>query len=216
MDEPSPRTPLLHRLWTGSSAAEGVAAERALLSEFVRSPFSLRRVPIEVSSSTEFIATCDINSDAPGVPLVWAHGAGAGIGWGYKIYDKLANLGGIRRRVGAFDWLGQANSSRPRFPSKSPEAALEFFLDSFEAWLTAMAIQEFHLFAHSTGAYVATHYAMSHPGRVQCLVLHGVAGLGSHPTPWSKDDPEYSPRRGPFAPPWTYLWDHGVLNFGML
>ena len=186
---------LLHSLWTGCDPEAATAAQQALLERFVRTPFSLRHVPIHLPTlrlATQLIATFEMNADAPGPVVVWAHGAGAGIGFGYKNYDYLARLGGVRRRVVAFDWLGQANSSRPTFPAAgfrllplSPDeyadAALNFFLLSFEAWREAMGIESMILFAHSTGGYVAAHYAMAHPGRVVRLVLHGVAGLGSHP-----------------------------------
>ena len=186
---------LLHSLWTGCGPEAATAAQQALLERYVSTPFSLRHIPIRLPTlrlGTQQIATFEMNADAPGPVIVWAHGAGAGLGFGYKNYDHLANLGGMRRRVVAFDWLGQANSSRPTFPvagfrllplspTEYADAALKFFLVSFEAWREAMGIESMIFFAHSTGGYVAAHYAMAHPGRVVRLVLHGVAGLGSHP-----------------------------------
>ena len=110
---------LIHEAYTGTNPAAAAVAERRLLERYVKSKFTLGRVPIQLDHlglGTQYIATLEINPDAPGPAIVWAHGAGAGLGWGYKNYDTLANLGGRRRRVLAFDWLGQANSSRPSFP----------------------------------------------------------------------------------------------------
>ena len=130
-DQPSemlPRTPpsslnplrWLDNLWTGSDVATACAHEEALIRHFVKTPFKLGRVKIDLQHlglGTQYIATLDINSDVrSGVPIVWAHGAGAGLGFGYRNYDELAKLGGKRRRVIAFDWLGQAGSTRPAFP----------------------------------------------------------------------------------------------------
>ena len=143
------------------------------------------------------------------------------MGFGYKNYDNLATLGGQKRRVLAFDWLGQANSSRPPFPSgrwqenawrlsedEMLSAALRFFLESFEAWREALGVASMLLFAHSTGALVAAHYAMLHPSRVTRLVLHGAAGIGAHPAP--KEGKSSLPRVG------LALWDAGLLNFGTI
>ena len=83
-----------------------------------------------------------------------------------------------------------------------------------------------HLFAHSTGAYVGAHYAMAHPSRVKRLVLHGIAGLGSHPLPAADADAAPAAAESPSDHPSStskkptrknnWLWDAGLLNFGML
>jgi pimeloyl-ACP methyl ester carboxylesterase len=142
------RSPI-HELWTGCDVEAASVAEATLLRRYVRTPFEIRRVPVDLSQlglGTQYINTLELNPDAPGPAIVWAHGAGAGLGFGYRNYDNLAKLGGRRRRVLAFDWLGQANSSRPPFPSgrwqdnawtlsedEMLSAALRFFLESLEA-----------------------------------------------------------------------------------
>lgn len=207
---------LAHESYVGTNPAEAAAAENALLSRYVKTPFTLSQVAIDLSNlglGTQHIATLELNADAPGPALVWAHGAGAALGWGYRNFDELANLGGQRRRVLAFDWLGQGNSSRPAFPRRSAagsegehiDAALAFFVESLEAWRKALGVDSMLLCAHSTGAFVAAHYAMTHPHRVARLVLHGAAGLGSQPQ-------QIDERSGVFS----QLWDRGVLNFGAI
>lgn len=219
------RRRFLHEAWTGCGCKEAAAAEEALLARFVKSPYSLSRVPIDLPGlglGRQYIATLEINPDAVGPAIVWAHGAGAGLGFGYLNYDALAQLGGLRRRVLAFDWLGQANSSRPRYPHSGwgraqPDhlsAALAFFVESLEAWRAALGVEEMDLFGHSTGAYVCAHYALAHPHRVRHLVLHGPAGIGAHPQPKVPGQP----RRlaGVLPALLGALWWGGHLNFGAI
>ena len=99
-------------------------------------------------------------------------------------------------RVLAFDWLGQACSSRPPFPPPRPgswrptwllsqeeriEGAINFYVESLEAWRAALGIETFDLIAHSIGGYFSAFYAMAYPGRVRRLVLHGAVGIGPAP-----------------------------------
>ena len=215
----------IHEAWTGCGGKDAARAEAALLQRFVKGPFTVSRVQIELQQlglGKQYIATLEMNPDAPGPVIVWAHGAGAGLGFGFKNYDALANLGGTRRRVLAFDWLGQANSSRPCYPHgrwgrSRPDhwsAALQFFLDSFEAWRLALGVEVMDLFGHSTGAYVCTQYALAHPERVRRLILHGAAGIGSQPRPKGPDETRLL--SGALPAVLRMLWEGGALNFGAL
>ena len=216
---------LVSNVWTGVSTERFVAAEEALLRRFVRTPFTLGRVAIELPElelGEQHIATIDINADAPGVPIVLAHGHGAGLGFFYRNYDALANLGGVRRRVLGFDWLGQAGSSRPSFPygglripawalSEDDQiaAAVRFSVLSLEAWREAVGLERFVLIAHSMGGYLAVHYALAHPSRVWRLVLASAEGVAPAPAPTAETD---APRRSPVL---RALWGLGFANFGL-
>ena len=109
---------LAAQLWSAAEPSAAATAEENLLQAYVCAPFVLGRVLLaQGAHAGESIATCDVNPDVrDGVPIVVAHGAGAGLGFSYRNLDAIASLGGRRRRVLAFDWLGQACSSRPPAP----------------------------------------------------------------------------------------------------
>ena len=214
---------LAAQLWSAAEPSAAATAEEKLLQAYVRAPFILGRVLLAQGAyAGESIATCDVNPDVrDGVPIVVAHGAGAGLGFSYRNLDAIASLGGRRRRVLAFDWLGQACSSRPPFPPPRPgswrptwllsqeeriEGAINFYVESLEAWRAALGIETFDLIAHSIGGYFSAFYAMAYPGRVRRLVLHGAVGIGPAPPP---------EERRPLGP-FQGLWNQGFLHFGRL
>jgi len=186
------------QLWTGTNPSDAAAAEEALLAAFVKTPHQLGRVMLDLHHigvpAGHYMTTLDINADATGTPIVLTHGAGAGLGFGYRNFDTLASLGGEPRRVLAVDWLGQANSSRPSFPPELRPAwtrsdtdlvdlTIRFFVEALEAWRAALGIERFDLIGHSMGGYFSAFYAMAYPHRVRKLVLSGAAGVGHRPPP---------------------------------
>ena len=158
-------------IWTGTSWNDAIAAEKKLLRRYVREPFRLGRVPVSLPSlglGTQYMNTLEINPNATGVPILWLHGAGAGLGFGYRNFDALANLNGERRRVIGVDWLGQAGSSRPSFPyggvrapswtltqDQQIDAAIAFSVDSLEALRVALQLEQVDVVAHSMGGALA-------------------------------------------------------------
>ena len=101
---------------------------------------------------------------------------------------------------------GPGQQSRPNFPTNDwtprwtltadayTELALRFFVDALAAWRQAVHVESMDLIAHSTGGYVAVHFALQHPHRVRNLVLNSAAGLGSHPTAPPADEPKHLAR----------------------
>ena len=61
------------------------------------------------------------------------------------------------------------------------DACLKFFIDSFEAWRAAMQVESMLLIAHSTGAFVAAHYALARPARLTRPGLPAVALIWMEP-----------------------------------
>ena len=230
MPELRPRQPSIHPLdlwnclWTGSSVGDAIESEQQLLKRFVHSPWQLGRVRVDLPKlgiGKQYINTLVVNPDvAHGTPIVWTHGAGAGLGFGYRNFDPLANpKKGAKRRLIAFDWLGQAGSSRPSYPyggvrpswtlshDELVSRAIDFSVESLEAWREQMHLDEFDLIAHSMGGYLASHYAMRYPERVRRLVLISPVGWAEMP----KGELAKARASGMLG----FLWDSKLGNFGL-
>ncbi|OTF70676.1 abhydrolase domain-containing protein 4-like protein, partial [Euroglyphus maynei] len=127
-----------------------------------------------------------------GLPLVMIHGFAAGIGlWALNL-DDLARRG--NRPIFAFDLLGFAKSSRPRFPSprfprnltktqriKAEAEQMEgYYVECLEKWRQSIGeplASKFILLGHSFGAYVAMAYALKHPNHVAHVILADAWGI---------------------------------------
>jgi cardiolipin-specific phospholipase len=159
-------------------------------------------------------------------------GFGAGKGVFFRNLETLAV--DARRRVLAFDWLGQGCSDRPGgFPARPTplaretssdddvaDGAVAWFTDSLEAWRRRVlpAGAPFTLVAHSVGGFLAAHYALRHPGAVDRLVLVSPAGVPRHPEGLDDDAVDAAlaaaarPRYACFSygRPLVALWDYHV------
>ena len=159
-------------------------------------------------------------------------GFGAGKGVFFRNLETLAV--DARRRVLAFDWLGQGCSDRPGgFPARPTplaraeaasddqiaDGAVAWFTDSLEAWRRRVlpAGAPFTLVAHSVGGFLAAHYALRHPGAVDKLVLVSPAGVPRHPEGLDDDALDAAlAAAGPryacfsFGRPLVALWDYHV------
>ena len=124
------------------------------------------------------------------IPIVFVGGLGAGAALFYKNMDVIAAQTG--NRVIAVDWLGCGSSSRPRSFVKGKfndedariTAALNFFIDAFEEWRSAMGLERFDIIGHSFGGHLAGHIAARYRGlrRIRKLVLVSAWGVPSLPT----------------------------------
>lgn len=212
-------------MWAAASVEGAITAEEKLLRRHVRSPFQLGRVAVDLPTlglGTQYINTLDVNPDVGSdgkVPLVLTHGAGSGMGFFFKNIEPLATLGGVRRRLLVFDWLGQAGSSRPAYPygglrapswtlseEQKVDAAIKFAVDSLEAWREAMQLERIDLLAHSMGGYLATQYSLTYPERVRRLVLISPVGWAQRPSG--------ELLKGRASGVFGALWDTGIGNFG--
>ncbi|KAH9520675.1 1-acylglycerol-3-phosphate O-acyltransferase abhd5 [Dermatophagoides farinae] len=127
-----------------------------------------------------------------GLPLVMIHGFAAGIGlWALNI-DELARRG--NRPIFAFDLLGFAKSSRPRFPmprfprnltetqriKAEAEQMENYYVECLEKWRQSIGeplSNKFILLGHSFGAYIAMAYALKHPSHVAHVILADAWGI---------------------------------------
>lgn len=107
-------------------------------------------------------------------PLVLVHGFGSGIGhW-------ILNLDGLSeklpdRKIYAFDLLGFARSSRPKF---NLECDVEMqYVTSIEKWRKAQEIDKFVMLGHSFGGYLSCCYSLCYPDYVSHLILADPWGI---------------------------------------
>lgn len=104
-----------------------------------------------------------------GPPLVLLHGFGGDINIWVFNQEALA----ASRTVYALDLPGHGGSSKD-----VGEGDLPSFVETFAGFLDAMGVEKAHLFGHSMGGVVAISFALTHPGRVESLILASSAGLG--------------------------------------
>ncbi|MGB0384497.1 MAG: alpha/beta fold hydrolase [Ardenticatenaceae bacterium] len=145
-------------------------AEKRLLGH-VKTPLST----LFVQAGAYRIRTI-IGGDGP--PLVMLHGHGGGVGSWFPNYDALAE----HFRIYAIDWLGWGRSDRPYFDGKSTESALDWWLESLEAWRKKMGLTNFFLLGHSLGGWMATEYALAYGQHVRQLIIENPAGIVDHLT----------------------------------
>ncbi|KAI6225854.1 AB hydrolase-1 domain-containing protein [Aphelenchoides besseyi] len=163
--------------WNQASMAKLIDAEKRLLGKvpaFVQSQFIKVR---HYNSSINTITVKKTSDEKPHpVPFVLIHGFAAGIAiWKKNLKDLVET-----RTVHAFDLMGFGRSSRPPFSTDPTLAELEF-VQSIEDWRKAMNLERMILIGHSFGAYLASAYALEHPGRVRHLVLVDPWGFSERP-----------------------------------
>jgi pimeloyl-ACP methyl ester carboxylesterase len=115
--------------------------------------------------------------DAPGTPLVMLHGLfGSSDNW-LGVGPKIAQ--NIHGRVYALDLRNHGASPH------SEEMSYASMAGDVAEFLNAHQFDRVHLLGHSLGGKVAMHFALTHPARVQKLVIADIA-----PRPYA---PEHMP-----------------------
>lgn len=160
-----------------------------------------------------------------GLPLVMVHGFASGVAlWSLNL-DELSLKG--KRHIFAFDLLGFAKSSRPKwtFPkfnsnmtalqkSKAEaETMEEYMVDSIEKWRRAIGgplAEKFVLLGHSFGGYLCTAYALRYPEHVAHVILADPWGLPADSQTRDRNSVHYtSSRQLPF---WVQLMGRLMLD----
>lgn len=136
---------------------------------------------LQVPFTQEFIGKDGLHVNTvkvgEGPPLVMVHGFGAGIGLWVNNLEALSQ----KYTVYAIDVPGFGRSSRPQFAGKTPEDAIEYFVENLETWREAMGLEKFTLLGHSLGAYISAHYAIQQPERIDQLFLIDPWGVPEKP-----------------------------------
>ncbi len=109
-----------------------------------------------------------------GPPLVLLHGRGAAAGMWFPLLPHLARA----HRVLAVDLPGFGASRGVAFAGGGVEAALAFFVDPVEAWLTAEGVAAPEIVGHSLGGLVAIELALRRRVAPAALALIASMGVG--------------------------------------
>lgn len=88
--------------------------------------------------------------------------------------------------VYAIDLPGMGLSSKPEWKFEGAEPVITFFVESVDEWRKLMKIESLSLAGHSLGGYICGHYALSHPDKVEKLIMMSAAGV----TKQTKEDIE--------------------------
>lgn len=144
---------------------------------------------VTLPQSQHRLWTITANKDKQAMPLVMVHGMGGGVGLWAQNIDSLAE----KRPLYAFDLLGFARSSRPKF-STSPQLVEMEFVESIEEWRQEMKLDKIMLLGHSLGAYVVSAYALKYPEKIQHLFLID---------PWGFPEPPKASERTSRFPVWV-------------
>lgn len=198
--------------WFGrAKEIAALSAEKDLLSE-LKTKYKSSQVECgrDAKGQPVFMNTVEFETppaadDSPRVPVVIAHGFGAGLAFFFRNFDAVAQVRGIR--LLAIDWLGMGRSTRCPYPVKRAtkvnqkasgdakaesarkekamvRASEDFFLAPLEAWRKSMKIERMVLVGHSLGGYLAAAYALRFPGRLVRLVLVSPVGIPRQPRDW--------------------------------
>lgn len=157
---------------------------KLLLAPHLLYPFFFLGVknPIETSftkiSHGNHIRTIKVGKHSDRIPLVLLHGFAGGLGFWTLNLDSLSQ----KQNVYAIDILGFGRSSRPTF-SADPSEAEAVFTKSLEEWRIEIGLEDFILVGHSFGGYLAAAYTLSHPKRVEHLILVDPWGFPEVPEP---------------------------------
>jgi pimeloyl-ACP methyl ester carboxylesterase len=109
-----------------------------------------------------------VDSGGSGDPIVFVHGLSSYLSfWEYQIpYFARGH------RVLALDLPGYGQSGRPDAPCTPP-----WYADVVSDWMGTLGVDHATVVGHSMGGQVAVHLALSHPARVDRLVLSAPAGF---------------------------------------
>src|SRR5215216_3565539 len=114
------------------------------------------------------LSAIDISPDHPQRTIVFIHGfGGQAEQWQYQL-QKFS----LENRVIALDLRGHGLSDKPNRGYDMPQ-----LVSDLETALTLLRVKgKFVLIGHSYGGAIVTEYALSHPDRVERLVLMATAG----------------------------------------
>lgn len=153
-----------------NSIYKSPAGEKAVMALYdavlAKWPVPFETLDISTQYGNTFVITC---GNGTGPPLVLLHGAGTNSAiWAGDVVEY-----GRHYHVYAVDLLGEPGKSAPSRPSWEGPAYAEWL----EEVLDALKIEKATFIGISQGAWTALKFAVSHPARVNALVLLTPGGI---------------------------------------
>ncbi|PYJ75489.1 MAG: hypothetical protein DME69_14950 [Verrucomicrobia bacterium] len=105
-----------------------------------------------------------------GAPLILIHGLADNV----AVWDSVIPSLAAKFRVIAFDQIGFGHSDKPLLNYR-----VSTFVDFLDGLMTELKIERASLVGNSLGGWVAAAFALTHPERVERLVLSDAAGYAA-------------------------------------
>ncbi|MCW6037666.1 alpha/beta hydrolase [Spirulina subsalsa FACHB-351] len=103
-----------------------------------------------------------------GTPLVFLHGAGSDGSQWLPVFERL----GDHYQCFAPDLLGFGESEQLDI-----HQSIHLHVECLEEYIAALKLEKFYLVSYSIGAWVATHYTLKYPEKVQGMVVIAPEGV---------------------------------------
>lgn len=142
----------------------------------------------------------------PGLPVFMAH---AGPGSSRGMEPLMQHLAGARPLV-AWDMPGNGDSAAPL----NPPTDIPYYTDAVVRLLDTLEIDTFDFYGSHTGAFIGMDFAVTHPDRVNRLILDGVMLLSDEERPVMLE--RYAPEITPDTHGGYLSWAHNFIRDMML
>lgn len=117
--------------------------------------------------------------------VVFLHGFGGSSATYYMFLDEISE----DYETICFDWLGMGCSSKPDFSyiKMNAQQVIDLFTEVLKTWIHEADIGDFHLVAHSLGAYISGFYLASNVTKALSFTTVSCAGATKEPADFQEN-----------------------------
>ena len=117
--------------------------------------------------------------------VVFLHGFGGSSATSYMFLDEISE----DYETICFDWLGMGCSSKPDFSyiKMNAQQVIDLFTEVLKTWIHEADIGDFHLVAHSLGAYISGFYLASNLTKALSFTTVSCAGATKEPADFQEN-----------------------------